>query len=179
MPNNVNIPFQQRKYVWENEVEATTAAVLMVDKYGGKDTPGNMAVNTRLQFWHRALLLTTTTISSRLAPGRCMAGGIRHSRLVHQTACVYRHIARCVFTTIFINHKYSCSGVFNFILPSQAPYEDIQEEDCLMSPAGTKRTSQSSYVVAVSSSMCHALLDVPACYAEYRQPCIDQAPGAN
>ena len=29
-------------------------------------------------------------------------------------ACVYRHIARCVFTTIFINHKYSCSGVFNF-----------------------------------------------------------------
>ena len=29
-------------------------------------------------------------------------------------------------------------------------YEDIQEEDCLMSPAGTKRTSQSSYVVAVS-----------------------------
>ena len=79
-------------------------------------------------------------------------------------ACVYRHIARCVFTTIFINHKYSCSGVFNFILPSQAPYEDIQEEDCLMSPAGTKRTSQSSYVVAVSSSMCHALLDVPACY---------------
>ena len=94
-------------------------------------------------------------------------------------ACVYRHIARCVFTTIFSNHKYSCSGVFNFILPSQAPYEDIQEEDCLMSPAGTKRTSQSSYVVAVSSSMCHALLDVPACYAGYRQPCIDQAPGAN
>ena len=47
-----------------------------------------------------------------------------------------------------------------------------------MSPAGTKRrsTSQSSYVVAVSSSMCHALLDVPACYAGYRQPCIDQAP---
>ena len=43
-------------------------------------------------------------------------------------ACVYRHIARCVFTTIFINHKYSCSDVFNFILPSQAPYEDIQEE---------------------------------------------------
>ena len=35
-----------------------------------------------------------------------------------------------------------------------------------MSPAGTKRTSQSSYVVAVSSSMCHALLDVPACYAD-------------
>ena len=32
----------------ENEVEDTTAAVLMVDKYGGKDTPGNMAVNTRL-----------------------------------------------------------------------------------------------------------------------------------
>ena len=94
-------------------------------------------------------------------------------------ACVYRHIARCVFTTIFINHKYSCSGVFDFILPSQAPYEDIQEEDCLMSPAGTKRTSQSSYVVAVSSSMCHALLDVPACCAGYRQPCIDQAPGAN
>ena len=31
-------------------------------------------------------------------------------------ACAYRHIARCVFTTIFINHKYSCSGVFNFIL---------------------------------------------------------------
>ena len=30
----------------ENEVEDTTAAVLMVDKYGGKDTPGNMAVNT-------------------------------------------------------------------------------------------------------------------------------------
>ena len=48
-----------------------------------------------------------------------------------------------------------------------------------MSPAGPKRTSQSSYVVAVSSSMCHALLDVPACYAGYRQPCIDQAPGAN
>ena len=23
--------------------------------------------------------------------------------------CVYRHIARCVFTTIFINHKYSLS----------------------------------------------------------------------
>ena len=32
----------------QNEVEDTTAAVLMVDKYGGKDTPGNMAVNTRL-----------------------------------------------------------------------------------------------------------------------------------
>ena len=32
----------------ENEVQDTTAAVLMVDKYGGKDTPGNMAVNTRL-----------------------------------------------------------------------------------------------------------------------------------
>ena len=31
-------------------------------------------------------------------------------------ACVYRHIAGCVFTTIFINHKYSCSGVFNFML---------------------------------------------------------------
>ena len=31
-----------------NEVEDTAAAVLMVDKYGGKDTPGNMAVNTRL-----------------------------------------------------------------------------------------------------------------------------------
>ena len=31
-----------------NEVEDTTAAVFMVDKYGGKDTPGNMAVNTRL-----------------------------------------------------------------------------------------------------------------------------------
>ena len=31
-------------------------------------------------------------------------------------ACVYRHIARCVFTTIFINHKYSCSGVFKFII---------------------------------------------------------------
>ena len=30
-------------------VEDTTAAVLMVDKYGGKDTPGNMAVNTRLR----------------------------------------------------------------------------------------------------------------------------------
>ena len=33
---------------WENGVEDTTAAVLMVDKYGDKDTPGNMAVNTRL-----------------------------------------------------------------------------------------------------------------------------------
>ena len=34
-----------------NEVEDTPAAVLMVDKYGGKDTPGNMAVNkcTRLK----------------------------------------------------------------------------------------------------------------------------------
>ena len=32
-------------------------------------------------------------------------------------ACVYRHIARCVFTTILINHKDSCIGVFNFILP--------------------------------------------------------------
>ena len=31
-----------------SEVEDTTAAVLMVDKYGGNDTPGNMAVNTRL-----------------------------------------------------------------------------------------------------------------------------------
>ena len=31
-------------------------------------------------------------------------------------ACVYRHIARCVFTIIFINHKYSCSGVFNFTM---------------------------------------------------------------
>ena len=30
-------------------------------------------------------------------------------------ACVYRHIARCAFTTILINYKYSCSGVFNFI----------------------------------------------------------------
>ena len=36
------------KTISENEVEDTTAAVLMVDKYGGKDTPGNMAVNTRL-----------------------------------------------------------------------------------------------------------------------------------
>ena len=42
-----------------------------------------------------------------------------------------------------------------------------------------EQSSQSSYVVAVSSSMCLALLDVPACYAGYRQPCIDQAPGAN
>ena len=32
-------------------------------------------------------------------------------------ACVYRHIAGCVFPTIFINHKYSCNGVFNFIGP--------------------------------------------------------------
>ena len=32
----------------QNEVQDTTAAVLMVDKYGGKDTPGNVAVNTRL-----------------------------------------------------------------------------------------------------------------------------------
>ena len=32
----------------KNEVEDTTAAVLMVDSYGGKDTPDNMAVNTRL-----------------------------------------------------------------------------------------------------------------------------------
>ena len=77
----------------------------------------------------------------------------------------------------FINHQYSCSGVFNFILPSQALYEDIQEEDSLMSPAGTKRTSQSSYVVAVSSSMCHALLDVPACYAGYRHWAMHR-PGA-
>ena len=53
-------------------------------------------------------------------------------------ACVYRHIVRCVFITIFINHKYSCSGGFNFILLSQAPYEDIQEEDCPMSPAGQR-----------------------------------------
>ena len=30
--------------------------------------------------------------------------------------CIYRHIARCVFTIIFINHKYSCIGVLNFIL---------------------------------------------------------------
>ena len=82
-----------------------------------------------------------------------------------------------ITAAVLMVHKYSCSDAFNFILPSQAPYEDIQEEDCLMSPAGTKRTSQSSYVVAVSSSMCHALLDVPACYAGYRQPCIDQAPG--
>ena len=80
-----------RSLTREKEVEDTTAAVLMVDKYGGKDTPGNMAAG----------------------------------------------------------------------------------------PAGTKRTSQSSYVVALSSSMYHALLDVPACYAGYRQPCIDQAPGAN
>ena len=35
-------------FIRENEFEDTTAAVLMVDKYGGKDTPGNMAVNTRL-----------------------------------------------------------------------------------------------------------------------------------
>ena len=32
----------------EIEVEDTTAAELMVDKYGVKDTPGNMAVNIRL-----------------------------------------------------------------------------------------------------------------------------------
>ena len=59
------------------------------------------------------------------------------------------------FTTISINHKYSCIGVFNFILPSQTPYEDSQEEDFLMSPVGTKRTcmSQSSYAVAVPSAM--------------------------
>ena len=162
------------------EVEDTTAAVLMVDTYGGKDTPGNMAVNTRL---HTHMGHASTRRQARTDGG----GGEKESSVPELCslesmcgqACVYRHFARCGFTTIFINHKYSCSGVFNFILPSQAPYEDIQEEDCLMSPARTKRTSQSSYVVAVSSSMCHALLDVPACYAGYRQPCIDQAPGAN
>ena len=37
-----------RSLTRENEVEDTTAAVLMVDKYGGKDTPGDMAVKTRL-----------------------------------------------------------------------------------------------------------------------------------
>ena len=36
-----------RSLTRENEIEDTTAAVLMVDKYGGKDTPGDMAVNTR------------------------------------------------------------------------------------------------------------------------------------
>ena len=79
-------------------------------------------------------------------------------------ACVYRHTARCVFTTIFINHKYSCSGVFNFILPSQAPHEDIQEEDYV-----------AIELCRCCVILCHALLDVPACYAGYRQPCIDQA----
>ena len=127
LPFVLSAVFTVMSRIQENEVEDTTAAVRMVDKYGAKDTPGNIRV----------------------------------------------------ITTIFINHKYSCSGVFNFILPSRAPYEDIQEEDCLMSPAGTKCTSQSSYVVAVSSSMCHALLDVPACSVGYHQPFIDEAPGAN
>ena len=100
-------------------------------------------------------------------------------RKIASSLVLFPHYAFLLPIIASIEHKYSCSGVFDFIIPSQAPYEDIQEEDCLMSPAGTKRTSQSSYVVAVSSSMCHALLDVPACYAGYRQPCIDQAPGAN
>ena len=43
-----DMSFIYMSFFLENEVEDTTAAVLMVDKYGGKDTPGNMAVNTRL-----------------------------------------------------------------------------------------------------------------------------------
>ena len=68
----------------ENEFEDTTAAVLMVDKYGEKESS---------------------------VPELCSLESVCGQ------ACVYRHIARCVFTTIFINHKYSCSGVFKFILP--------------------------------------------------------------
>ena len=113
-------------------------------------------------WWEGELCARTLQPRERVWAGVCLPP--------YCQVCLYHHM---------INHKYSCSGVFNFILASQAPFEGIQEEDCLMSPAGTKRTSQSSYVVAVSSSMCHALLDVPACYAGYRQPCIDQAPGAN
>ena len=45
--NNNNNNIFTESTTWVNEVEDTTAAVLMVDKYGGKDTPGNMVVNTR------------------------------------------------------------------------------------------------------------------------------------
>ena len=45
--------------------------------------------------------------------------------------CVFRHIARCVFTTIFINHKYSCSGVFNFILPRAERANEYRKSPCI------------------------------------------------
>ena len=111
-------------------------------------------------WWKGELCGSTLQLRERVWAGVCLPP--------YCQVCLYHHY-----------HKYSCSGVFNLILPSQAPYEDIQEEDCLLNPAGTKCTSQSSYVIAVLSSMCHALLDVPAYYVGYSQPCIDEAPGAN
>ena len=63
-------------------MKLTLQLYLQVDKYGVKDTPGNVAVNTEQQ---------------GSVPELCSLESV----CAH--ACVYRHIARCVFPTIFIN----------------------------------------------------------------------------
>ena len=66
----------------------------------------------------------TANYASTRRQARTNGGGIEKESSVPELcslesvggqARVYSHIASCVFTTIFINHKYSCSGVFNFI----------------------------------------------------------------
>ena len=65
-------------------VEDITAAVLMVDKYGGKDTHAQYGGKHR----EGELCARTLQLRERVWAGVC---------------AVYRHIARCVFTIIFIN----------------------------------------------------------------------------
>ena len=141
----------QNSSIWirENEFEDTTAAVLMVDKYGGKDTPGKLRVKTskkKIAWWvqrgrnvrrNRAMSLlchllcamhylmyqpampdTANHASTRRQARTDGGGGGEKESSVPELcvcgqACVYRHIARCVFTTIFINLNtvkisYSC-----------------------------------------------------------------------
>ena len=52
-----------RSLTRENEVEDTIAAVLMVDKYGGKDTPGNI-VNNCPRLIHQLHVLQGSTTST-------------------------------------------------------------------------------------------------------------------
>ena len=75
----------------------------MVDKYGGKDTPGNMAVNTRTL---SKLQSAGTELSFSPPPPLQLC----NLESVCGQACVYRHIARCVFTTIFINQSVESVG---------------------------------------------------------------------
>ena len=53
------------------EIEDSTAAVLMVDSYGGKETPGEMALNSKYTW-------------------------LTHVESFWGQACIYHHFARCL-----------------------------------------------------------------------------------